>query len=232
MSLGALVFFAAGCVAVSASSPHPACAADITSYQAPYVAKTYDHRKVLGVRYYEVAFRDLYPASPLCDCQSSVRTLNATSPTVVMSEMFTLACGSKYTGYKTYSNPMRETTLGVGVFNQTVVQSSLPGLSTEHFTNAVIAFKESSAEGATPGSSQQPYEWNVEFQCGTDTLKHLFSGGFVGMNMYSRTRDDASRDEMVKAVTDLGLGWAMDKWGIGFHDANENTTNCTYPPLE
>ena len=49
------------------------------------------------------------------------------------------------------------------------------------------------------------------------------------MNMYSLTRDDASRDEMIKAVTDLGLGWVMDKWGIGFHHANENTTNCTYP---
>ena len=137
--------------------PHPACAADITSYQAPYVSKTYDHTKVLGVRYYEVAFRDLYPASPLCDCQSSVRTLNATTPTVVMSEMFTLACGSKYTGYKTYNNPMRESTLAVGVFNQSVVQSSLPGLSKERFTNAVIAFKEASGEQGKPGSAQ-PYE--------------------------------------------------------------------------
>ena len=90
-----------------------------------------------------------------------------------MSEMFTLACGSKYTGYKTYNNHMRESTLAVGVFNQSVVQSSLPGLSKEHFTNAVIAFKEASGEQGKPGSAQ-PYEWYVEFQCGTDTLKHLF----------------------------------------------------------
>ena len=49
------------------------------------------------------------------------------------------------------------------------------------------------------------------------------------MNMYSLTRDDASRDEMIKAVTDLGLGWVMDQGEIGFHHANENTTNCTDP---
>ena len=40
----------------------------MTTYQAPYVATTYNLTKHMG-KYYELAFRDLYPWGPLCDCQ-------------------------------------------------------------------------------------------------------------------------------------------------------------------
>ncbi len=38
------------------------------SYQAGYVSSNYSRERHMG-RYYELGFRDLYPAYPECDCQ-------------------------------------------------------------------------------------------------------------------------------------------------------------------
>ena len=46
---------------------HPTCEA-MESYQASYVKNTYNISKHMGF-YYELAFRDLYPPPPMCDCQ-------------------------------------------------------------------------------------------------------------------------------------------------------------------
>merc|ERR1711871_228643 len=212
--------------------PHPACAQDITSYQAKYVKSTFNASRQLGVPYYELGFRDLYPASPICDCQRSVRSINSTGPPLVLDEMFTLSCGYGTKHRTLYRNPMQEAALAAAaVWNQTVVASKLPGLSKVHFTTAVLAFKEQEGNAASPTS---PYRWYIEFQCGTDTLPHLFSGGFVGLNMYSLStaaseQGMADLAEMEAAVTSLGLGWVMDSWGIGYHHANTNTSGCEYP---
>ena len=61
--LNALVAFATlgfATIAAAATPLHPPCAADITTYQAPYVRKQYNVSKALGT-WYELAFRDLYP---------------------------------------------------------------------------------------------------------------------------------------------------------------------------
>jgi len=116
------------------------------------------------------------------------------------------------------------------VFNQSFVSSNpvlpVPGLDEIKFQTATVAFKDS-----TDGLQ---YEWVIEFTCGTipdDSLEHLFPGGFVGLNMYSRTgpTDSTNLQEMVDTVDSLGLKWVMDDWGWGFHIVPHSSA-CEYNP--
>ena len=59
------------------------------TYQAPYVKTSYNLTKHMG-RYYELAFRDLYPAPPLCDCQ---HTEKRASTLTDYTEEFDCQCG-------------------------------------------------------------------------------------------------------------------------------------------
>ena len=45
------------------------------SYQADYVASSYNLSKHMGF-YYELGFRDLYPGAPECDCQHTTKSLD------------------------------------------------------------------------------------------------------------------------------------------------------------
>jgi len=53
---------------------HPICR-NMWTYQSDYVATTYNVSKHMG-HFYELAFRDLYPAPPACDCQHTYKVLD------------------------------------------------------------------------------------------------------------------------------------------------------------
>lgn len=89
-----------------------------------------------------------------------------------------------------------------------------------------MAFKESY------DPTDEQYEWVVEFTCGQSPKlwNVMFPGGFVGLNMYSKSgpTSDTNLAQMKEAVNDLGLSWAMDSWGGGFHVVPQNSS-CKYP---
>jgi len=103
-----------------------------------------------------------------------------------------------------------------GVYNQTIVKSmgvNLPRLMQSHFQTATIAFKELNGV----------YDWVIEFTCGG--MEEIFKGGFVGVNMYSRSISPANLKEMIAEVKGLGLGWVLEE---GFHVPTHNSSICTY----
>jgi hypothetical protein len=208
------------------AAPHPACL-NMSSYQADYVAKEYDMKRHMG-KYYELAFRDLYPGAPECDCQ---RTTKIQTDEDSYYEEFNFKCGAAG-HYTPCLNTIVMNKTGAATYNQTITSTSvdshhIPDINKAVFNTATVAFKAS-----TPFSTGQ-YEWVIEFTCGTveATLpfKALFPGGFVGLNFYSKSGPLSSRNlaEMTAAAKDLGLGWAMDSWGVGWHDVPQNTS-CTW----
>lgn len=211
-------------VAIGETSPHPVCAA-MATYQASYVATDYDYRKHMG-HFYELAFRDLYPAPPLSDCQHTNKTLDSyLNGSVVYHEDFVLDVGGV-----PYSNTIVLTQVSasqLAVYNQTITKSKppapIPGINSVVFNTATIAFKAL--------LNQLQYEWVIEFTCGATPNKFidaLFPGGFVGINFYSRSGpvSPSNLQEMKEAVAALGLGWAIDSWGVGFHEVPFK--NCTF----
>ena len=107
------------------------------------------------------------------------------------------------------------------VYRQAIVRVDgvdIPKIGRTSFNTATLAFKES--------ADRTEYHWVVEFTCGAHgPMAPLFPGGFVGLNMYSRrVNDTLALHEMIAAVKDLGLGWAMeDKFYTVPH-----SSNCTY----
>jgi hypothetical protein len=208
----------------SLQTEHPTCR-DMSSYQAPYVKATYEMKKHMG-NFYELAFRDLYPAPPMCDCQHTTKVLTNDEG---YYEEFNFACGpSKH--QTPCLNKIVMTKTELGVYNQTITATSVTGVKIPDikgviFNTAVVAFKESN----DPSSVQ--YDWVVEFTCGEHPalLNVLFPGGFVGLNMYSKAGPTSSSNlkEMVSAVNELGLGWTMESWGGGFHIVPQNSS-CKY----
>eukprot|EP01062_Namystynia_karyoxenos_P006188 TRINITY_DN12162_c0_g1_i1.p1 TRINITY_DN12162_c0_g1~~TRINITY_DN12162_c0_g1_i1.p1 ORF type:complete len:550 (+),score=168.37 TRINITY_DN12162_c0_g1_i1:96-1652(+) len=203
--------------------PHPKCES-LSTYQAPYVASEYNMTRHMG-HYYEVAFRDLYLGYPTCDCQHSYKVADGAGS---YHEDFEQKC--KGLGRMASVLALNATGAGPGQNAQSFAwshpQPPIPGLDKVRFHTVVAAFK------AVPGQLQ--YEWVVEFTCGEDpqgALAVLFPGGFVGLNLYSRTGPTSAANlaEMRQAVTELGIGWAMDSWGWGFHVVPHNSS-CEYNP--
>jgi hypothetical protein len=198
----------------------------MSSYQADYVVKEYDMKRHMG-KYYELAFRDLYPAAPECDCQHTTKIQTDADS---YYEAFNFKCGGGGI-YTPCLNTIVMNRTGVGTYNQTITATSvdshkIPDITKQIFHTATIAFKSS-----TPFSTGQ-YEWVIEFTCGEIAslpFRTMFPGGFVGLNFYSKSGPLSSRNlaEMTDEVNKLGLGWAMEDWGLGFHDVPQNES-CTY----
>ena len=55
------------------------------------------------------------------------------------------------------------------------------------------------------------------------------AGGFVGLNLYSRSGplNSTNLAEMEDAVRGLGLEWAMEAWGWGYHHV-PHAMDCEY----
>lgn len=227
-ALATLLLLSAGwLLLLRARGGHPKCQ-DLASYQAPYVASTYDRSRHLG-HYYELAFRDLYPGSPIGDCQHTYKIANG-------DHTYYEAFEQKDMGLGRMSSVINLTETGEAngtVFNQSISWSNpavpLPSMASIVFNTAVVAFK------AVPG--QQQYEWVLEFTCNRHdpwSLRALFEDGFVGINLYSRSgpRNASNLAEMLDAVKSLGLGWVVNNsFGWGFHEVPHR--DCTYnPPSE
>eukprot|EP00603_Paraphysomonas_imperforata_P003806 CAMPEP_0114445078 /NCGR_PEP_ID=MMETSP0103-20121206/18428_1 /TAXON_ID=37642 ORGANISM="Paraphysomonas imperforata, Strain PA2" /NCGR_SAMPLE_ID=MMETSP0103 /ASSEMBLY_ACC=CAM_ASM_000201 /LENGTH=230 /DNA_ID=CAMNT_0001616659 /DNA_START=148 /DNA_END=841 /DNA_ORIENTATION=+ len=196
----------------------------MTSYQAPYVASDYDINRHMG-HYYELGFRDLYAASPHCDCMHTYKILDDEKEENY-HEAFEFKC--KFLGRTTSIIDERPVALSEhpAVYNQSMSwthpQAPIPGLDDAVFNTA--KFK------TVPG--QEQYEWVIEFTCGTqpeDFMKHMFPGGFVGLNLYSRTGplNSTNLQEMEDTVRSLGLDWVMDDWGWGYHHV-PHEMDCKY----
>jgi len=211
--------FLSSVILVCATARHPQCE-DMLAYQAPYVAKDYNRSRHLG-HYYEVAFRDLYLPSPICDCQHTYKVADEGGSYHEDFEQYCVGLG------RMASVINMNATESSSIFRQSITWSNpeppIPGINKIGFQTGVIAFK------AVPGQDQ--YEWVIEFTCDkTDpiALKLLFGlQTFVGINLYSRSgpTNQTNLNEMIQAVKDLGLHWALDKvsagtkkdWGWGFH---------------
>ena len=146
--------------AALARTRHPACE-NMSAYQASYISQ-YDMRRHMG-KFYELAFRDLYPAAPECDCQhtNKVQT-DATS----YYEQFDFKCGAKGV-YTPCLNTIVMNSTGLATYNQTIVATSvdahkIPDITKATFHTATIAFKQS--------KPAEQYEWVVEFTC----TQHLY----------------------------------------------------------
>jgi hypothetical protein len=198
---------------------HPPCAEHLESYQADYVASSYNISKHMGF-FYELAFRDLYPASPECDCQHTTKKLPEGGTNY--EEQFNFQCGPSPEKQMPIENiiTMNHTAgAATAVYNQTIVHTmgmGIPKFLDTPFHTTTIAFNDTGAD---------QYEWVIEFTCGGIPL--FFPGGFVGINLYSRTISDTNLQAMLAAVKRLNLSWALDDWGWGFHTV-PHANYCKY----
>jgi hypothetical protein len=223
--------------AVEVQISHPKCLA-MEQYQASYVATNYNITKHMGF-YYEMAFRDLYPGPPMCDCQHTTKSINLDS-SANYHEWFNFQCGpspgskqahpmivqnlitlnSSTSSGSGASPPINKKVNPVAVYSQTIVKSigmNIPKWMESSFSTAVIAFQENKDD------QDAQYDWVIEFTCGG--LNLFFPGGFVGINMYSRTLSEDHLTQMIDVTKQLNLSWVLDK---GFHQPTHNQTTCTY----
>lgn len=84
------------------------------------------------------------------------------------------------------------------------------------FDTGVLAFDRS-------GAADQQYNWVIEFTCGG--LESVFPGGFVGLNLYSRSLDRANLNTMLDVVKSLNLSWVLEN---GYHTPTHDPSLCTY----
>ena len=199
------------------------------SYQAPYVSSNYSRERHMG-RYYELGFRDLYPAPPMCDCQHTEKI--GIPGSRGYTENFVFECGEHLNHrYVPIANTIgMASTSDNGVYAQTILNSSyassvLPGRLDVEFHTAVVAFKEAHDRGQ--------YEWVVEFTCGTNStvFSRMFGDDFAGLNLYSRSGplSATNLEEMRAAVEALGLSWALQPGGLGTgFNVVPHTSQCQY----
>jgi hypothetical protein len=105
------------------------------------------------------------------------------------------------------------------VYTQTITKAAgmrIPKWMHSSFDTGVIAFDRSGAPGAQ-------YNWVIEFTCGG--LGALFPGGFVGLNLYSRTLSPSNLATMIDVVKSLNLSWVLEK---DFHTPTHNQSLCVY----
>lgn len=220
-----LLSLATGALVVHGRDPaHPICNKDMRTYQAPYVATEYDRSKHMG-HYYEVAFRDLYLPAPYCDCQHTYKIADTEDSYYEDFEQYAMGLGRMASVIT--MNSTGQTGVSAQAISWSKPNPPIPGINSIVFNTAIVAFK------SVPG--QQQYEWVLEFTCNHDdppTLQALFPDGFVGINMYSKSgpKNQTNLDEMKAAAQELGLGWAMDDWGWGFHEVEHDPDTCGYHP--
>ena len=200
---------------------HPKCLA-MDQYQASYIQMNYNVTKHMGF-YYEMAFRDLYPGPPLCDCQHTTKSLNSNS-TANYHEWFNFQCSpSTHVAPMIVQNLIDLNTTSQtpsAVYSQTITKSigmNIPKFMESSFSTAVIAFEENKDD------NDSQYEWVIEFTCGG--LDLFFPDGFVGINMYSRTLSKNNLAQMIDVAKELNLSWVLDQ---GFHQPTHNQTTCMY----
>ena len=221
-----------------ASTNHPECE-PLESYQAAYVQSTYTRERHMGF-YFELAFRDLYPAPPHSDCQCTSKYAVSDAEYDEVFKFVVIEYGVIIPTVSTIR--MCETVNHSLVVDQIITTENVSGVNVPVqfgrptvFHTTIIAFEES----LDPDDEQ--YEWVVEFSCGQTGSAILalgFPGGFVGLNFYSKsapnTNQSASNlNAMVLAVESLGLDWAMDPepWkglDTGFNIVLHNQSICTY----
>lgn len=223
-----LAHLLAGAIAISyhlsaaaTPSPNVPCR-PMRDYLPNTVLQSYDMRKHNGT-WYEVAFRDLYPWGPICDCQQSVKYVNHEKGYI--DDYFVFTC---YPLKLNYISPQRENvTNGAtgrrhenGIYDMTVAHSDFAALTKFEWNTEVIGFKDD-------GHPSGQYQWVIEFQCGTrPQLPKLACLGklknntcsFTGVQMFVRDRDFIAqgRDDMIEYLRSLPrAAWVMDDFGPG-----------------
>eukprot|EP00937_MAST-01D_sp_MAST-1D-sp2_P002162 g2162.t1 len=223
--LGAMALVVA--VITATPSPNLPCRS-MKDYLPPTISASYDMSKHNGT-WYEVAFRDLYPWGPLCDCQQSIKYVN--KPKGYIDDYFVFTC---YPLKLNYISPQRENVTnnatgerhGNAMYDMYVRESDFGAITHFEWNTEVIGFKDD-------GGSQ--YEWVIEFQCGTrPTLPKATCLGkldsekkcsFTGVQMFVRDRANVAqgREEMIAYMRSLGpaatqsanAAWVMDDFGGG-----------------
>ena len=221
---------AALALAVSSTpSPNLPCKA-MKEYLPPHIGATYDMEKHNGT-WHEVAFRDLYPWGPLCDCQQSIKYVNKAKGYI--DDYFVFTC---YPLKLNYISPQRENITngadgsihGNGMYDMYVRHSDFNAITKFEWNTEVIGFKDDNHPSGQ-------YQWGIEFQCGTrpnlpkaTCLGKLDSDkgcSFTGVQMFVRDRDyvEQGREEMIAYMRSLGpqatqsanAAWVMDDMGGG-----------------
>ena len=90
-------------VAAAKLSPNMPCKS-MKQYMPPEMSKKYEMKKHNGT-WYEVAFRDLYPWGPICDCQQSIKYANLEGG--YMDDYFVFTC---FPLNISYISPQRQNT--------------------------------------------------------------------------------------------------------------------------
>lgn len=213
-------------LAAGENSPNMPCKS-MKEYMPPAMSKAYDIKKHNGT-WYEVAFRDLYPWGPVCDCQQSIKYVNEKEGYI--DDYFVFTC---YPLGWSYISPQRQnTTNGVtglphenGLFDMTVQNSDLKFIKHFEWNNEVIGFKD---------DGHDQYKWVIEFQCGTRPhlpkalcAYHTVDGQcfMTGIQMYVRDLDyiEEGRQEMIAYIKSLGpnvsqsapVAWVLDDFRGG-----------------
>lgn len=197
------------------------------SYMPPSVSESYNVSKHNGT-WYEVAFRDLYPWGPVCDCQQSIKYVNKEKGYI--DDYFVFSC---YPLKLNYISPQRENlTRGDtgeqhknGMFDMYVAQSDFDFITHYEWNSMALGFKD---------DGRDQYKWVIEFQCGTRpqlprfTCPTTATDGecyFTGIQMFVRDRDfiEQGREEMLQYVHSLGpesssserVDWVLDDFHGG-----------------
>ena len=219
---------------------HPGCL-PLADYEAPYISN-YKRLRHMG-HFYELAFRDLYPAPPHSDCHHTVKYL-VNDYTYNEKFMFDVIYFDDWESTTTdivmkQSTPDSQVIVDQFMENMTYANHNIPACSSTTFHTTLIAFGEALTDHDDDDINEQ-YEWLVEFTCGSDnstTLPILFPGDFVGINLYSKSEPHTPQAEknlqdMLSAIEEQGLGWAIDpKPWFGF-DSGFNlvphSSKCAY----
>ena len=154
-----LALTAVVCVLAKPPSTNVPCKS-MQEYLPPSVGATYDMQKHNGT-WHEVAFRDLYPWGPLCDCQQSIKYVNQEQGYI--DDYFVFTC---YPLKLNYISPQRENVTrgdtgekhGNAMYDMYVRHSDFDFITHYEWNTEVIGFKDDGGE---------QYEWVIEFQCGT-----------------------------------------------------------------
>ena len=218
---GLFLLLSTGTPVWGGASPNVPCR-PMGEYLPAGVSSTYEMARHNGT-WYEVAFRDLYPWGPLCDCQQSIKYVNEAEGYI--DDYFVFTC---YPLKLNYISPQRENvTNGAtgrrhknAIYDMTVAHSDLKVITKFEWNTEVIGFKDD-------GHPSGQYQWVIEFQCGTRPalpkiacLGKLKNGtcSFTGVQMFVRDRDyiQQGREEMIDYLRGLpAAAWVMEDFGAG-----------------
>lgn len=193
----------------------------------PAMSKAYNMSKHNGT-WYEVAFRDLYPWGPMCDCQQSIKYVNVEQGYI--DDYFVFTC---YPLKLNYISPQRENFTNAssgkkhmnGLADMYVRGSDFKFITNYEWNTEFIGFKD---------DGEDQYKWVIEYQCGTrpDLPKAVCLWRteddkcfFTGVQLFVRDRDniEEGRREMIEYLNSLGpevsqsaaVKWVMDDFSKG-----------------